>query len=178
MSVVFYFKYLCTVDVARVHLPPRHHDICRGIYGQFQIPVEPLQADGVADAGEIAIDHHVELQRAVIMVRRVGRDTCDKVRSAHRDLCNVENMEVIYLELPLSQAGTPAVCEAVEADGFFFSGVAPLYGPEGDVLRLQYLNVNLDTSVLQIESPFARELLSYVEQERKRVQQIQRADLQ
>jgi hypothetical protein len=178
MSIVFYFKYLSAVDVARLHLPPRHHEICQGIYGQFQIQVEPQQAEDVEETGELAIDHHVELQRAVIMVRRVGKDTSEKVRSAHRDLCNVENMEVIYLELPLSQAGTPAVCEAVEADGFFFSGVAPLYGPEGDVLRLQYLNVKLDTSVLQIENPFAREMLNYVEQEWRRVEQIQRANRQ
>jgi hypothetical protein len=103
------------------------------------------------------------------MVRRVGKDTIDTIRNARRDLCDARQIEVIYLELPLAQSGTPEVCEAVEEDGFFFSGVAPLYGPEGDVLRLQFLNVELDTSVLQIENPLARSLLKYVEQERERV---------
>lgn len=57
---------------------------------------------------------------------------------------------------PLGQPRTPAVCEAAEADGFFFSGIAPLYLDDGDALRLQYLGVELDTSLLQIENPFAR----------------------
>jgi hypothetical protein len=99
----------------------------------------------------------------------VGKNTIEMVRNALRDLRDTCQTEVIYLELPLSQAGTPEVCEAVEADGFFFSGVAPLYSPAGDVLRLQFLSVQLDTRVLQIENPFARQLLAYVEQERRRI---------
>jgi hypothetical protein len=49
--------------------------------------------------------------------------------------------EVVYLELPLGQPGTPAGCEAAEAERFLFSGVAPLYLDDGDALRLQYLGV-------------------------------------
>jgi hypothetical protein len=168
MSSVFYFKYLGTVDVVRVHVPPRHHDICRQIYEQFLVRLEHQTADGMAESGELAVSRHEVLQQAVIMVRRVGKETVGKVRSAHRDLCRGP-VEAIYVELPLSEPGTPAVCEALEEDGFFFSGIAPLYFPEGDVLRLQFLNVDLDTSLLQIESPFARSLLTYVDQERQRV---------
>ena len=169
MSIVFYFKYLRTVESTQIHLPSRHREICREIYGQFGVRFEAQDSQAVTDTGELAIDHHEELQRAVIMVRRVGNDTIDRIRNARRDLCGARQIEVIYLELPLAQSGTPEVCEAVEEDGFFFSGVAPLYGQEGDVLRLQFLNVELDTSVLQIENPFARDLLKYVEQERARV---------
>jgi hypothetical protein len=174
MSIVFYFKYLRNVDAIRVHVPPHHHDICREIYAQFGVRFEaadsPNNADSpdVAETGELAVEQHTELQRAVIMVRRVGKDTIEEVRQSHRDLREARQAEVVYLELPLSQAGTPEVCRAAEADGFFFSGVAPLYFPEGDVLRLQYLNVTIDTAALQIESPFARTLLTYIEQERQR----------
>jgi hypothetical protein len=168
MSVVFYFKYLATVDAIRVHVPPQHHDICRQIYAQFGVRFETPDSPDIAHTGELAVEQHAELQRAVIMVRRVGKDTIEKVRQSHRDLCEARQAEVVYLELPLSQAGTPEVCRAAEADGFFFSGVAPLYFPEGDVLRLQYLNVTIDTGALQIESPFARDLLTYIEHERQR----------
>jgi hypothetical protein len=108
------------------------------------------------------------LQRGVIQVRRVGQETAAAVCRARRELCRDGRAEVVYVELPLGQPGTPAVCEAAEADGFFFSGVAPLYLEGGDALRLQYLAVELDASLLQIESPFARELLAYVEGERRR----------
>jgi hypothetical protein len=170
MSIVFYFKYLGSVEAVRVHAPPRHHGICQLIYEQFQVRVEPHTSHAVPESGELTVDHHAELKRANILVRRVGKDTIERVRIAHRDLCRANQVEVVYLELPLTEPGTPEVCEAVEEEGFFFSGIAPLYFPEGDVLRLQFLNVDLDTSVLQIESPFARSLLTYVEEERRRIQ--------
>jgi hypothetical protein len=144
MSSVFYFKYLAAVDVVRIHVPPRHHDVCRQIYEQFQVRIDAGPAQLVPDSGEFAVAHHTELKQASILVRRVGKDTVAQVRGAHRELCDGEQVEVVYLELPLTEAGTP-------------------------VLRLQFLNVELDTSILQIESPFAQRLLRYVDQERQRV---------
>jgi len=173
MSIVFYFKYLQQADPVRIHVPRRHQEICREIYAQFEVQFEPSFQDGASEAGEFTVDHHPELQRAIVMVRRVGKDTVEKLRGVHRDLCLARQVEVVYLELPLCDAGTPAVCEALEQDGFFFSGVAPLYAPQSDVLRLQFLNVDLDTSVLKIESPFAQTLLGYVEDERRRIGRIQ-----
>lgn len=169
MSCVFYFKYLGAVDSVRIHVPQRHHDICRQIYEQFQVRIEPGTSQFIPESGEFAVDHHPQLKQAAILVRRVGKDTVERVRVAHRDLCDGQQVEVTYLELPLTEAGTPEVCQAFEDEGFFFSGVAPLYFPDGDVLRLQFLNVDLDTSLLQIESPFARFLLQYVDQERRRI---------
>ncbi len=89
MSVVFYFKYLRTVDAIRVHVPPHHHDICRDIYAQFGVRFETPDSPDTADRGELDVDLHHDLQRAVIMVRRVGKDTIDKVRQSHRNLREV-----------------------------------------------------------------------------------------
>jgi hypothetical protein len=170
MSVVFYFKYLGTVDAVRIHVPSRHHEMCRQIYEQFQVQLDLATSQSVPESGDFVVDHHAELKRANILVRRVGKDTVHQVCTVHRELCRGQQVEVVYLELPLTEPGTPEACQALESEGFFFSGVAPLYFPEGDVLRLQFLNVDLDTSVLQIESPFARSLLAYVDQERQRSQ--------
>jgi hypothetical protein len=168
MSAVFYFKYLRRSEGAPVYLPARHHGICQRIYGQFaSVPDlgEPKQPSG---EGQLRVDFHPELQRGIIQVRRVGEETADAVCRARRELCRDGRVEVVYVELPMRQPGTPTVCEAAEVDGFFFSGVAPLYLEDGDALRLQYLGVELDTTLLQIENPFARELLAYVESERGR----------
>jgi hypothetical protein len=47
--------------------------------------------------------------------------------------------------------------------------LAPYFLPDGDALRMQFLGVDLDTSLLQIESLLARELLTYMEEDRRRV---------
>ena len=92
------------------------------------------------------------------------------IRRARRDLCDISGADAVYLELPLAQAGTPALCLAAEEGGFFFSGLGPRFAPDGDALRLQYLNVELDTSRLQVRSPFGQELVEYVTRERERIQ--------
>ena len=48
--------------------------------------------------------------------------------------------------------------------GFFFAGVIPEM-PQGDVLRLQYLNnVNIDLDEIVTASEFGEELANYVRQ--------------
>jgi hypothetical protein len=73
------------------------------------------------------------------------------------------------LELPLAQPGTAEVARAAEAEGFFFSGVGPAFAPDGDSLLLQFVAEDLDLSLLQIDDPFARDLLAYVGGESARV---------
>ena len=114
-----------------------------------------------------ATAEQVEVSR--VQVRRVGTDTAAAVGAARRDLCGPKGAEAVFLELPLAQAGTPELCRAAEAEGFFFSGLGPGFAADGDALRLQYLAVGLDASLLQVESAFGRELLDYVGRERQRV---------
>lgn len=73
------------------------------------------------------------------------------------------------VKLPLAQSGTPGVCGALEGRGFFFTGIGPCLAADGDVLRVQTLAEELDLAELQIEAPFARELLAYAASERARV---------
>ena len=81
----------------------------------------------------------------------------------------VAETEVVYLYLPLAQPGTPELCVAAEADGFFFGGIGPRFATDGDALCLQYVAGHLDTGLLKIASPFGKELLDYVNAERTRV---------
>ena len=67
------------------------------------------------------------------------------------------------------QAETAEVCRAVEEDGFFFSGLGPAFAADGDALLMQFLAEDLDPSLIEIENPFAKELLAYVVRERERV---------
>jgi hypothetical protein len=75
----------------------------------------------------------------------------------------------VPLSLPLAQGGASYLCEAAEADGFFFSGVQPHFAPDGDFLRLQYLNIDLDPAHIHLYSTFAKKLLDYILKEREGV---------
>jgi hypothetical protein len=117
----------------------------------------------------VGVDYLRRYRLATIRVARVGADTAAEVRRARADLVTTAGVEAVFLELPLAQPGTAALCLAAEADGFFFSGIGPHFAADGDVLRLQYLAVPLDTARLQVLPGFGQELLAYVAAERARV---------
>jgi len=102
-------------------------------------------------------------------VNRIGRNTLPEISQARRDLCRLAGAQVVGLCLPLAQNGAPHLCQGAEADGFFFSGVLPHFAPDGDFLRLQYLNADLDLERIHLYSPSAGELLAYILREKARV---------
>jgi GNAT superfamily N-acetyltransferase len=167
LSCLLYFEYLRPPAAGRVYAPAGHRELIGRVYAQFGLAPEFATPGAPAGAGELAADHRAELGSATIRVRRCGADTADAVGRRARDL-SAAGAEVVYLDLPLADPGTPELCRAAEADGFFFGGVCPHFADGGDVLRLQRLNVPLDTGLLQVESPFARELVAYAAGERAR----------
>jgi hypothetical protein len=168
-SLLLYFMYLGASPAAVVHAPARHRAMLERLYANLQAPAEFHEPAAPRGSGDVVVSMVHGLGAGFIRVRRVGADTAAEVRRARQDLCDSAAAEVVYLELPLAQAGTPALCDAAEGAGFFFSGLGPRFAPDGDALRLQYLNCDLDVSLLQIFSPVARELLAYVAAERARV---------
>jgi hypothetical protein len=119
--------------------------------------------------GSVEVAFHRTWGVGFVRTSRVGSDSAVEVRRALRDLVELAGAEVVYLEIPLAQSGAPDLCRAAESSGFFFSGLGPQFAPDGDVLRLQYCAVPLDTGLLQIQSPFGRDILAYAVSERRRV---------
>lgn len=168
MSVVFYFKYLRRPQGLTLHVPERHRPWCERVYGQFNTPVTFGQPAPPEGRGRLEARFEAPLARANLHVRRAGADSANAVARARHQAARA-GAEVVFLDLPLRDAGMPAVAAAAEAEGFFFCGFGPDYLPEGDALRMQWLGVPIDPALLQIESPFARDLLDYIESERQRV---------
>lgn len=168
-TLVFYFNYLAPPDRKAICPPSRHREMLAKIYRNLEVALQILEPSSPTGQGELQVHYDQATGVGVIQVNRIGTDTLPEICQARRDLCDVVGAKVVGLLLPLAQGGTPYLCEAVEADGFFFSGVLPHFAPDGDFLRLQYLNADLDPERLHLSSPFAKELLTYVLQEKKRV---------
>lgn len=161
-SLVFYFKYLIAPLKTVVHAPPRHREMLAQIYENLRVDVELRDAAPATGHGLVSVSYLADEKLGEIRVERVGSDSIPEVRRAWRDLCEIGGAEVILLDLPLAQAGTPDLCAAAEDDGFIFTGIHPYFADDGDFLRLIYLDIDLDLDRLQIFSPFGRELLAYI----------------
>jgi hypothetical protein len=171
MSLVIYFEYLHPPRQI-LHVATHHREMSARIYQQYGIPVELREGAPAEGRGEIAVEYDAAVQVGTIRVRRVGADTVAVVRRACHELCEGRGAKALSLELPLAQAGTAEVCRAAEEEGFFFSGLGPAFAGDGDALLLQFLVEDLDPSLLQIDSPFAKDLLAYVGSERERVRGV------
>lgn len=114
-----------------------------------------------------AIDIHVDadVNEAYLQVRTAGKNLDSLLRARLGELCR-QRVDVIYLDVPLGTPAAAAYFGRLETLGFFFAGVVP-EKPDGDFLRLQYLNdVATDEGNIQLASDFGRELLDYVLQAR------------
>jgi anti-sigma regulatory factor (Ser/Thr protein kinase) len=173
-SCMIYFKYLTTAPLpTTVYMPTQHQEIIGRIYAALGAPAEfrtpyalTLQADG---PGEVAVSFSRYCGFGLIQVQKIGADTPAEIIRARHDLCELTGAEVVYLELPLAQAGTPALCNIAEEKGFFMSGIGPHFASDGDVLRLQYLNAEIEMSRIQVYNAFGKELLAYIEKEKSRI---------
>jgi histidine kinase-like protein/acetyltransferase (GNAT) family protein len=169
VSTLLYFKYLNAPPSTIVHAPAHHRAMLDRLYGNLGVAT----GNGVPTPATRADRLVVSLDRmwgfGEIYVETVGPDTAAEISRACEDLCAVAETEVVYLYLPLAQAGTPELCIRAEAKGFFFGGIGPRFMTDGDALCLQYVRGELDPQLLQIATPFGRELLDYVTAERARV---------
>jgi N-acetylglutamate synthase-like GNAT family acetyltransferase len=168
MTELLYFKYLQRPEKTIVYLPAHHAEFLEQIYSVLQLATITERSAPPPGSGAIKVVARRDLGRALIQVEQVGGHSDETIASISQQML-VRGAEAIFLELPLAQPGTPALCEAAEAMGFSFSGIGPAFASDGDVLRLQYVNVPLDLDLILVESEHAKKLLAYVKSERQRV---------
>jgi hypothetical protein len=168
-TCMLYFKALQPFPERPAHAPARHRDVLSGTYAHIGMDARFGEPEPPSGESRTCVRLNPSWGFGTIRVERAGANTAGEIRKARRELCEHAKAEVVYLELPLDQPGCPALCDAAEEDGFFFAGLGPAFLGAGDALRLQYLNCDLDTSQIQVHHPFGKELLAYVEGERRRV---------
>jgi hypothetical protein len=168
MSFVIYFDYVSAATHV-VHVAAPHREMISRIYQQYGIAHELCEIAPRVERGDIILEHEPEVQTGTIRVRRAGADTAAAVRQAREKLCDGYGAKAVTLELPLVQPEIAEVYRAAEEDGFFFSGLGPAFAADGDALLMQFIVEDLDLSLIEIENPFAKELLDYVARERERV---------
>jgi anti-sigma regulatory factor (Ser/Thr protein kinase) len=169
-SCAIFYKKVLPPSVSKVHAPSSHKEMLQSIYSRLKIPVEflPPADSRDQDLGKIQVSFHRSLGFGEIKVLKAGKDSAIEIRRAVSDLYGITGARTVYLDLPLSQDGTPELCEVAEMEGFFFGGLGPNFADDGDVLHLQHLKVELDTTCVQMASDFGKSLLAYIAKERER----------
>jgi anti-sigma regulatory factor (Ser/Thr protein kinase) len=168
-SCLVYFKTLAPPMTREIYAPDRHREILRQLYTDLGIPVTFLKPARARGGGRLEVNFNAALGLGEILIRQIGAETPAALQQARRDLTVLSGTTVISLQIPLSQPGAPEIYTFAESEGFLFSALCPGFMESGDTLRLQCLSTEIDLSLLQVFSSKAKEMLQYLDQERRRV---------
>ncbi len=169
VTCLLYFLWLLPPAARTVFVPEHHQEAVAKLYANLQCPVAFGPSAPPEGHGELAIQFDSGAAKAMLHVPQIGQDTAASIRHAKRELIERSHAEVLYVELPLSQPGTPAVMEALEKEGFSFIGIAPHFSTSGDLVRMVYLIDDLSSDAIHIQEDIGRWLIAYALAERVRV---------
>jgi serine/threonine-protein kinase RsbW len=159
--------YLRTNDEPErdTHVPDAYAGIVQRIYdnaGLRRRIVSTQAAAGEPDhQTKITIEPHRDHNEVLIRVWSAGPDALDAVAVRLREAVE-NNVDCVHLGLPMSSAAA-SMGDALAELGFFFGCVVPELRPDGDALRLQFLNgVDPHTADIATASDFGRDLLAEI----------------
>ncbi|MEO8205595.1 MAG: GNAT family N-acetyltransferase [Chthoniobacterales bacterium] len=169
VTCVLYFLWLKPAEARVVFAPARHEDALEKLYANLGCPVtfgEPRQPEG---HGELLLHLNQNAMTGFARILKTGSDSAAAIRHAKREMIEKSHAQTVFAELPLWQPGTPAISEALAAEGFSFCGIAPHFCEGGDLLRMVYLTGELAPEPIHLQEDIARWLLSYALDDHRRV---------
>jgi GNAT superfamily N-acetyltransferase len=149
-----------------VYAPERHREIVARTIELCQLRgelAEPPPQCELEERSELhcEIDHDHNL--ALITVHVPGADLEEAVGAERHHLFHHENLDAVYIDLPLERPATALVADHLERLGVSYSGIFPNHHCDGDVLRMQSLHrVRVKADDVAVASDHGRELLEYV----------------
>jgi anti-sigma regulatory factor (Ser/Thr protein kinase) len=161
-SYLHAFFYCSAPPPVTAHVPSRHREMIARIYENLSQKCTPGDPAPAVSQGEYRIDFNKALLKGIIRVITADERQWSEIFRAAEDLSEYAGAEVVYLDLPLAQPASALLCELAEQAEFFFSGVMPREARDGDILRLQRLNIPFDTTRLNLFDEFSITLYDYV----------------
>lgn len=161
-SLVLSFTAPGPLPARRVHLPPAYADELGRKHAEAELDRTVVPAAETARAAAAASGRsrvRVELRAVLgkLVVDRAGPDLVEVLDHHRRAVC-AGGRAVVFVELRLDDPVAVAAVEGLRDRGFFYAGFIPELR-DGDVLRLQYVEAEVDTSVIRLATDEAKRIL-------------------
>jgi serine/threonine-protein kinase RsbW len=165
-SAALFYTKLNDGHEREVYAPERHREVVARTIELCELrgvvtdpPADPALPDRSDLHVEVDRDHNL----ALVTVLAPGADLEEAIGAERHHLFHRENLDALYVDLPLEQAATALVADHLERLGVSYSGVFPNRRTDGDVLRMQSLHrVRVKADDVAVASDHGRELLQYV----------------
>lgn len=165
-SAALFYTKLNDGHERSVYAPGRHREIvaqtmelCEMRGAVADPPAEAAPAERTEMHVEVDRDHNL----ALLTVLEPGADLEQAIGAERHHLFHHENLDAVYIDLPLERPATALLADHLERLGVSYAGVFPNQRTDGDVLRMQSLHrVRVKADDVAVASDHGRELLQYV----------------
>lgn len=146
-----------------VVLPAGHEDFIASLYQRCEIPFDRAEAGApTQQVTDMTVSVRPMLGTVRTVVQLIGGDFTDRLRALMHG-ARLSRAEVGQLFLPLGDPALPEAVKALEAHGWFVTGILPEGGPAGDVLLMHWLNGwAMDYDAVEMARDEGRQLLGQV----------------
>jgi hypothetical protein len=165
-SAAFFYVKLNDGHDRPVYAPERHREVIGRTLELCALRgalADPPAGAALADRTELRVDVDRDHNLALITVTEPGVDLEEVVRARRHRLFHHEQLDAVYLDLPLVAPGTALAADHLEELGVSYAGIFPNHHADGDVLRMQSLHgIRITADDVVVASDHGRELLDYV----------------
>lgn len=167
VSVVIDFLPLSTSSDKTVYLPQKYEEILLETYNELGMSVTPRtsSANKMAQKSDIELTINYEDSTALLITNKYGPDFRTVLTNMISSLKEQEQLNAIYLDLPLENSATPQLFKKISDLGFIYAGLVPLFHGEADYLRLQQIPIDIDLGLVEVYTDFANTIKSIIADE-------------
>lgn len=154
-----------------IYISSQHADVVKSLSREIGLDREILQSNAAGSGSSIVtVDIHEINHSANIEIHHIGADLMD-VLSQQLSKLEPKNLAAIFLNLPINQAAAAQACTEMESMGFFWGAWIPNYSVQGDIFRLQKLNMSINPEEIICARAQGETIKKYVLSEWSRVSQ-------
>jgi anti-sigma regulatory factor (Ser/Thr protein kinase) len=162
-----------TKEPLTLHISKRHHNIIKRLFEPHS--VELILFDESTDKREIETILSVKSYKnelfAIISVKSVGRDIYHKLKRAIKELL-AQEYKTIHVEVATHSLIPHGLEDDLNRLGLFFSGIIASSPQKWYTLYTLLEHQVFDFDNIALHTDSSKELMSYLKQERKRVEEI------
>ncbi|NGP77545.1 GNAT family N-acetyltransferase [Balneolaceae bacterium YR4-1] len=167
VSVVIDFLPLFIPEEVTVYMPAKYCDIITDTFKELNIPIRASNSSNyrMAQKSDIDLSINYSDSTSLLVVNKYGPDFVTVLSEMMTSLKKQEDLNAIFLDLPLQNAATPEQFDGMKDLGFIYSGLTPLFHKQSHYLRLQKVYSELDLELIEIYSEFGEKIKTLIADE-------------
>jgi len=164
VSCAYNYMQLKPWTAKTVHVTPEFADLVAEIYSGCGLAVSVDAAPHAPDkaASSVVSRYSKPLGTGSIALHEIGADAGEAIKQGLLQLTMKTAAAMVYLDLPLEDPACGFAAQKARELGFVFCAVAVAADGGRDVLRLQYVNCDIDTSRIVIVGDTALKIFAFI----------------